>query len=218
MPNTISFPGSGALGINLLILVAVSGCDDDPPPRMQNPPPETDLVWDQGNWDELDWQYPRERSNMKRLMAVYLIIWIPSSVWAGQVDIPNQFQAGTAAVAADVNANFSAVETAVDDNAQQIDGNTQAIAGNAQAIGGLQAGLGTAGISVKPDGVHVGRFVAAGRPPIEMPVNGGTELLAAGAIGLGNSPQIDALSDTGYRFSIVTSAMTVGTRVLWRAS
>lgn len=35
---------------------------------------------------------------------------------AADVNIPNQFSAGNPAVAADVNANFSAVETAVDDN------------------------------------------------------------------------------------------------------
>jgi len=38
---------------------------------------------------------------------------------AGPVDIPNQFQAGTPAVADEVNQNFSAVEAAVDDNAIQ---------------------------------------------------------------------------------------------------
>jgi hypothetical protein len=59
MPQNNSFPGSGALGIGLLVLVAASGCDgggDDPPPQTRNPPPTTDLVWDQGEWDELNWQ------------------------------------------------------------------------------------------------------------------------------------------------------------------
>jgi hypothetical protein len=40
----------------------------------------------------------------------------PSPVPAGDVAIPNTFQSGTPAVAAEVNANFTAVETAVDDN------------------------------------------------------------------------------------------------------
>ncbi|WP_419812459.1 hypothetical protein [Bacterioplanoides sp.] len=39
---------------------------------------------------------------------------------AAEVTIPNQFSAGTAAVAVEVNANFSAVETAVDDNAVRV--------------------------------------------------------------------------------------------------
>ena len=42
------------------------------------------------------------------------------SVHAGEVDIPNTFSAGTPAVAADVNGNFTAVETAVDGNAVDI--------------------------------------------------------------------------------------------------
>lgn len=42
------------------------------------------------------------------------------SINAGEVDIPNAFTAGTPAVAADVNANFTAVETAVDGNAIDI--------------------------------------------------------------------------------------------------
>jgi hypothetical protein len=58
MPTTISFHYSGALGIGLLILLGVCGCggdgDDDNNRLPQNP--EADLVWDQGNWDELDWQ------------------------------------------------------------------------------------------------------------------------------------------------------------------
>jgi hypothetical protein len=150
---------------------------------------------------------------MKRSTALSLLLSATSSVWAGPVDIPNQFQAGTPAIAAEVNANFSAVEAAVDDNAQQIDANTQSIDANTQAIAPLGAAIGTAGISVKLDGVHVGRFVRVGRPTIEMPVDGGTELLAAGGIDLSNSPRIDAISDTGYRFNIVTSDRTVGTRV-----
>jgi hypothetical protein len=154
----------------------------------------------------------RGENIMKRLPAFYFLLSAASSVWAGQVDIPNQFEAGTTAVAAEVNANFSALETAVDDNAQQIDTNTQSIDANAQAIAPLGAAIGTAGISVKLDDVHIGRFVRAGRPPIEMPVDGGTELLAFGAVGLANTSQIDVLSDTGYRFSIVTADMMVGSR------
>jgi hypothetical protein len=58
MPESNSFP-SGALGIGLLILVGTSGCDggdDDPPPQTRNPPPTADLVWDQGDWDDLNWK------------------------------------------------------------------------------------------------------------------------------------------------------------------
>ena len=50
----------GACTVGTLLLVAgLAGCDgndDEPRPPIQNPPPVTDLVWNQGDWDELDWQ------------------------------------------------------------------------------------------------------------------------------------------------------------------
>ena len=42
------------------------------------------------------------------------------SAQAGSLTIPNSFTSGTAAVAADVNANFSAIVTEVDDNDTRI--------------------------------------------------------------------------------------------------
>jgi len=149
---------------------------------------------------------------MKRFMTICLCMCAASPVWAGPVDIPNQFESGGRAIAAEVNENFTALEAAVDDNDQRIGANTQSINGNAQAINGLQAGIGTAGISVKLDGVHIGRFIATGRPAIPVAVDGGTELLA-GAVGLANAPHIDVISDTGYAFSIFTSETTEGSRV-----
>lgn len=149
---------------------------------------------------------------MKHLIAIYLSLWAASSAWAGPMDTPNQFQAGTPALAAEVNENFQAVETAVDDNDQRIGANTQAIDGNTQAIAGLTAGLGVAGIVVSLDGIPIGRYLGHGRPPFEVAANGGTELVAAGAINLGNSPLIHVISDSGYRFSIVTGNMSVGSR------
>ena len=47
---------------------------------------------------------------------------------ADTVDIPNQFQAGTPAVADEVNQNFGAAELAIDDNAADIAVNVTAIA------------------------------------------------------------------------------------------
>jgi len=46
------------LSILLASLMAVTGCgggSSGPAPIVQ-PPPPTELVWDQGNWDELNWQ------------------------------------------------------------------------------------------------------------------------------------------------------------------
>ena len=43
-----------------------------------------------------------------------------TSTQAGKVTIPNTFHSGIQAVAAEVNANFTAVETAVDDNNSRV--------------------------------------------------------------------------------------------------
>jgi hypothetical protein len=63
--------------------------------------------------------------HMKSLICFLLICSLAATVTptpapAGEVTIPNTFQSGTPAVAAEVNANFSAVESAVDDNDSRI--------------------------------------------------------------------------------------------------
>lgn len=59
---------------------------------------------------------------------------ISTASLAGTVTIPNAFSSGTAAVAAEVNANFSAVKDAVDDNATTIDAIETAVDDNAETI------------------------------------------------------------------------------------
>lgn len=49
-----------------------------------------------------------------------LLLCLVSITWAGNVTIPNTFSSGTKAVAAEVNANFGAVETEVNDNDSRI--------------------------------------------------------------------------------------------------
>lgn len=45
-----------------------------------------------------------------------LLLMMSSAAFSGPLDVPNEFEAGTQTSAADMNANFSAVETAVNDN------------------------------------------------------------------------------------------------------
>jgi hypothetical protein len=88
---------------------------------------------------------------MKSMATKYFLAAIcmfMSGVAIGQTQVPNTFQAGTPAKAAEVNANFAAVATAANDNAQNIadsssvlanvsqnvSGNTQNIAANTQNI------------------------------------------------------------------------------------
>lgn len=62
-----------------------------------------------------------------------LLLMVPVVVF-GQTQVPNTFQAGQPARAAEVNENFAAIETAVDDNATDIASNTTKIDTNATDI------------------------------------------------------------------------------------
>ena len=60
------------------------------------------------------------------------------NVQAADLTIPNTFTAGTPAVAAEVNSNFTAVESAVDDNNTNITTNATGIGANTTSIGTKQ--------------------------------------------------------------------------------
>jgi len=125
------------------------------------------------------------------ITCIAAAFFLVSSAWADEVEIPNVFQSGTPAIAADVNENFDALEAAVDDNAQDI---AAMEAGNA--------------INVKLDGAVIGRFVSAGRPQVPVDVAamaGGGTVLVGEATSLVNSNVINVMSAIGYRFSIWTS-------------
>lgn len=96
------------------------------------------------------------------LLSIAIFAVFSTAVSAGDVTGLNTFVSGTPAVAAEVNANFTAVKTAVDDNNTRINSNTTNATSNTNAIGVLQAqtlNLATgcpAGESIRavaPDGV-----------------------------------------------------------------
>jgi hypothetical protein len=60
---------------------------------------------------------------------------------AGDLSIPHTFQSGTPALANEVNANFSAVEDAVDDNDQRITGVESALDDADQQLSALESGV-----------------------------------------------------------------------------
>lgn len=131
---------------------------------------------------------------MKRLLTFIVSITFASPGLADEVDIPNSFTAGTRAVAADVNANFDAVEVAVDDNAQRI------------VL--LESALSQSGVAVRVDGAYVGRFLEAKPGSIEVDVaaaaGGGTANVAPSG-GLGTARLLHLVSPTGYTFLIASS-------------
>ncbi|MBL4774861.1 MAG: hypothetical protein JKY87_02225 [Mariprofundus sp.] len=67
-------------------------------------------------------------------IAVAAALLFSSSAWAAPYTIANTFVAGTQAIAAQVNANFTAAKTAIDDNDTRITANTASAATNATNI------------------------------------------------------------------------------------
>lgn len=79
---------------------------------------------------------------MRRNVAVGAIVvcsasFAPGAVLADVLDVPHEFTAGTTASAAEVNENFSAAETAVDDNDSRITANANDIADITTVVQGL---------------------------------------------------------------------------------
>jgi len=73
---------------------------------------------------------------MKRIMILISIIefLLGTTVWAGSLTVPNTFISGQKALASEVNANFKAVKTEVDDNAADISKNAADIHSNTNSI------------------------------------------------------------------------------------
>lgn len=67
-----------------------------------------------------------KKSNITFVVATFAAFSL-GNAFADDLTIPNTFTAGTPAVAADVNANFSAVESSVDDNALNVTTAAQAL-------------------------------------------------------------------------------------------
>ena len=130
---------------------------------------------------------------MKLTSIISFLAVASSTAVADEVNIPHQFQGGTRAVAAEVNANFGAVGAAINDNAQR--------------ILALESALGSIGVPVSVDGVVVGRFLGSVHPGIavEDPANPGALVRVREAGGLARAAEILAVSPTGYRFGLLTS-------------
>ena len=84
-----------------------------------------------------------------------------SAALASDVTIPNTFTAGTAAVAAEVNANFTAVKTAVDDNNTNIGTNATDIATNAAAISTNTTNIGANTTAIGTNTTNIGANTTA---------------------------------------------------------
>lgn len=87
-----------------------------------------------------------------RPMIVALAAAAAATAGASPVDVPNEFVAGTPAVASEVNENFAAIESAVNDNDARI---TAA----ENAITALQGSSSTSVVAVDATGAEIGLLV-----------------------------------------------------------
>jgi len=125
--------------------------------------------------------------NKKQIIIAATVVLGSSVAWAGSIGILNSFISGTPALASQVNANFTAIKTAVDDNNTRINTvtasattNIASVASNTTAVSGLQgaASLLLRTVLVKP--VIAGGVVDA--------VASGTALINAVASIVSSSP------------------------------
>ena len=98
--------------------------------------------------------------NITKLSIIVAISLCGSNLMAGSITVPNTFVGGTPATASEVNANFSAIKSAVDDNdsrittnAGDISANTSNITANTNAINSLGS------LSVFVNGVRIGALL-----------------------------------------------------------
>lgn len=82
-----------------------------------------------------------------KLVVGIISIIVSTQTLAGDLTLPNSFQAGTPAVAADVNANFNAVEQEVDDNNDRINTNTGNISTHETRIASIENTVGNLSIT-----------------------------------------------------------------------
>ena len=74
-----------------------------------------------------------------RLVLIVALIGINSDVWAGSVLVPYSFAGGTKAMASEVNSNFNALATEVNDNDSRIAALEAAIADMQTRIADLES-------------------------------------------------------------------------------
>lgn len=110
---------------------------------------------------------------LQKIIGIASII-TTSTVFAGELTIPNTFSSGTAAVAAEVNANFTAVETEVDDNATAITTKQNLVTSTCPAGQSIRAIAANGTVTCETDDVGSGDITA---------VNSGSGLTGGGSSG-----------------------------------
>ncbi|MGB7215658.1 MAG: hypothetical protein WBE98_11520 [Gammaproteobacteria bacterium] len=137
----------------------------------------------------------------KQKLVALMGLTASSTVLAAEVEIPHQFEAGTPAVAEEINENFSAL--------------AESIELLSEALVELESQVENEGgaLSVYVDGARVGTFLAPLGvkqlhilDPAQPPTLGNTlEFVASESVA--NAHALEALSDKGYLFRVATDPM-----------
>ncbi len=98
-----------------------------------------------------------------RFLVCGILLSVPATqAFAATAVIPNQFVSGTTALASEVNANFSAVKNAVDDNNGRVSGNETDITDLLNRVATLELKLaGQMTVFIKANGQNIGVAVNA---------------------------------------------------------
>jgi len=129
--------------------------------------PDRTASWRSRSYDQSD-DRARSKTHVRPLFAflVACLAWAaPKGSLASPLEVPSEFLTGEVALAPDVNANFRAVETAVNDNHQRVGALADALSG---AIGDLNAAAATIAslqqqieaLSTRVSSAEAGRVVA----------------------------------------------------------
>lgn len=95
------------------------------------------------------------KASLKLIIIFMILLFNTIIVYGAELSIPNEFSAGEKAIAADVNANFDAVKTAVDDNNNRITTNAVNISDNGDNIGSLQTDVIANGDAIETNTVSI---------------------------------------------------------------
>ncbi len=163
-------------------------------------------------------------------LTLGLLALITTGIAFGQTQVPNTFQSGQPAVAAEVNDNFSALETAAIDNAAGIASNSTSIDGNATDIASNATAIDDNGVGIAANSAAIGSNTAEINTNT-VTIQDNTDAISSIPLALvpmvqSNGQNIGAylhtqvggflfsaaifwvLSDTGYAFSITPIANT----------
>lgn len=138
------------------------------------------------------------------LIAIAATILLADAAQAGSVTIPNTFSSGSPAKAAEVNANFDAVKSAVDENDGRITQNSADISTNTADISTNAAGISTNAADIATNAAAISANTAA----IDKSGLLGFTVLSPGCGSLNATTTFQKIADVGT-FSKVSATSTV---------